>query len=85
MPEILRFDDDSDKSPDSRSSGAGGSEPVRVIVKVKTPGYVPAGFRVRTRVDDEFFTAEASESDLSGATRDPQVESVARAQRLDLP
>ena len=85
MPETLRFDDESNEIPDPRSSTAGESEPVRVIVKVKSPGYVPSGFRVRTRVDDELFTAEASESDLATATIDPQVESVERGQRLNLP
>lgn len=33
---------------------------VSVIVKVKTPGYVPEGFDVRSRINDYIFTADSS-------------------------
>ncbi|GAA3688261.1 hypothetical protein GCM10023081_26980 [Arthrobacter ginkgonis] len=92
MPKVLRFDDDphrDDSHHDARQAEqrppAEGDAVVRVIVKVNTGGYVPAGFRVRTRVDEEMFTAEATEADLTVAADDPRVESVARAHRLDLP
>lgn len=98
MPKVLRFDDDAHRDNTGRDDAnreaapqgeqpppAEGDAVVRVIVKVNTGGYVPSGFRVRTRVDDELFTAEATEADLTVAAEDPQVESVARARRLDLP
>lgn len=96
MSKVLRFDsedpnDDADNSANKntsneveRPSGAEESALVRVIVKVNTGGYVPAGFRVRSRVDEELFTAETTEADLTVAADDPRVESVARARRLDL-
>ncbi|HZM78829.1 MAG TPA: hypothetical protein VFC19_24135 [Candidatus Limnocylindrales bacterium] len=55
---------------------------VRVIVKVRNPGYVPEGFEVRSRIDDIMFTAEASEAALTAAAGDPQVKSVERARPL---
>jgi hypothetical protein len=90
VPKVLRFDKDphrGDPRRDARQAEQGppADAVVHVIVKVNTGGYVPAGFRVRTRVDDEMFTAEATEADLSVAAEDPRVESVARARRLDLP
>ncbi|GER23469.1 hypothetical protein NCCP1664_19650 [Zafaria cholistanensis] len=96
MPKVLRFDDEPhrgaphdggphDGGPGPERSGPSeGSPAVRVIVKVNTGGYVPDGFRVRTRVDEELFTAEASEADLTRAAGDPHVDSVARARPLGL-
>ncbi len=54
----------------------------RVIVKVNETGYVPDGFHVRSRIDDLFFTAEASPSAVKAASGDPAVESISEARRL---
>lgn len=51
-------------------------------MKVNQSGYVPAGFAVRTRIDDSMFTAEATEADVAAAVSDPRVESVERSHRL---
>lgn len=83
MSKILRFDDE-DGNHLVGASDASESGLTRVIVKVNTEGYVPTGFRVRTRIDDELFTAETTEADLATAADDPHVESIARAHRLDL-
>src|SRR5215218_7123705 len=56
----------------------------RVIVKVNETGYVPDGFHVRSRIDDLFFTAEASPSAVEAASGDPAVESISEARRLYL-
>lgn len=54
----------------------------RVIVKVTETGYVPDGFHVRSRIDDLFFTAEASPGALQAASADPAVESISEARRV---
>ncbi|MDT7785973.1 MAG: hypothetical protein QOF58_4392 [Pseudonocardiales bacterium] len=56
--------------------------PQRVVVKVRTPGYVPPGFTVRARIDDELYTADASEVQVAAALKDPQVISVEHGRRL---
>lgn len=56
--------------------------PQRVVVKVRAPGYVPPGFTVRARIDDELYTADASEVQVAAALKDPQVISVERGRRL---
>lgn len=90
MVDELRFDPEpagGDGGPASelratprRRAAAG--EPQRVIVKVRTPNYVPEGFEVRTRVDDVLFTADASHEALEAAGADPDVESVSTPRRL---
>ncbi|MGH9223309.1 MAG: hypothetical protein ACRD2W_05895 [Acidimicrobiales bacterium] len=85
MPKRLRFDNEpkaSTPNPAAAARGAKGTS--RVIVKARTPGYVPPGFTVRTRIDDIMFTADASADAVASAGSDPDVESVARAERLDL-
>jgi hypothetical protein len=57
-------------------------EPERFIVKVREANYVPAGFEVRTRIDELMFTAEARPPDAEAASDDPAVESISRARRL---
>jgi len=57
-------------------------EPVSVIVKVREPRYVPAGVTVRSRIDDEMFTASCRAGQLRELEKDARVESVALAQRL---
>ncbi len=80
-----RFDEQAGGRPAAGAAGEGRDGPTRVIVKVRKRGYVPAGFDVRTRVDDLLFTAEASEADLVTAGADPDVESIERGRRLRLP
>jgi len=75
----LRFDEVPADEPPA------GDDPARVIVKVRRPGYVPDGFRVRTRIDDILFTAEALESDVAAAQADPDVVSVERGRPLRMP
>lgn len=57
-------------------------EKVTLIVKVNEPNYVPEGFKVRSRVDEQMFTAECSSDDLAAARRDPHVVSLAPARQL---
>lgn len=86
MSEPLRFDEvPAGQEATGRSPDGSGGEPEQVIVKVRRAGYVPAGFAVRSRVDELLFTADASEADLLAASVDPDVESVERARRLHLP
>jgi hypothetical protein len=66
-------------------AGEPATEPSRVVVKVSTPGYVPAGFDLRTRIDETMFTADAWPADLAAAEADPQVESVDRGRDLQAP
>ena len=55
---------------------------VTAIVKVKQPRYVPAGVKVRARIDDMMFTASFAGALLASLDADPDVESVALAERL---
>jgi hypothetical protein len=55
---------------------------VTAIVKVREPGYVPCGFRVRARIDETLFTAECEGAALRAVEGDERVESVALRQRL---
>ena len=57
-------------------------EDVTLIVKVHTPNYVPPGFNVRSRIDEQMFTAESSRAALAAAQQDPNVESLAPARKL---
>ena len=56
--------------------------PTWVIVKVRTDGYVPCGFDVRSRIDGTMFTATASPDAIEAAEADPEVVSIAPARRL---
>lgn len=83
MSDGLRFDsepadDDTGPATELRAvpPGRAGDGGRRVIVKVRRPNYVPAGFDVRTRVDDVLFTASASPEALAAAGADPEVESI---------
>ena len=96
MPDDLVFrlhspDDDGDDGgslefqvarPPAKESPALAPKVQRVIVKVNETGYVPEGFHVRSRIDDLFFTAEASPSAVRAASDDPAVESISKARRL---
>ena len=57
---------------------------VTAIFRVRTPGYVPRGVDVRSRIDDEMFTGTARASRLEEVRRDENVVSVAAAEPLDL-
>ena len=84
MSEPLEFDESVAADPVTRPSFDPEGEPerVRLVVKVAEPGYVPAGFEVRTRIDDVLFTAEAEEEAVAAAAADPQVQSMERARGL---
>ncbi len=82
MADPLHFEAHPDV-PEDRQEGSD-SDLARVIVKVRRSGYVPDGFRVRSRVDDLLFTAEAPRSTLRGAEGDPDIESVEYPRRLTL-
>jgi hypothetical protein len=56
---------------------------VSAIVKVRQSNYVPPGVSIRARIDDKMFTASCRADKLRELERDPQVESVALAQRLE--
>lgn len=86
MSEPLRFDEVStDQPPADRLRTSEGPGRTRVIVKVREPGYVPEGFRLRTRVDDLLFTADAAEAAVAVASADPHVESIERGATLRSP
>ena len=55
---------------------------VRLIAKVRTPGYVPPNVEVGARIDPHLFTANCSTDDLQALANDPQVESVEIAEVL---
>jgi hypothetical protein len=57
-------------------------ETVLVIVKVSEPKHVPAGFKVRARIDETMFTAECTGAALGQAEADPKVTSIALSERL---
>lgn len=57
-------------------------QPVLAIVKVCQPGYVPEGVEVRSRIDDELFTAEIPAGRLQQVRDDPQVASVEMSRNL---
>lgn len=89
----LRFDTPDPEGPEgpagagARSKTEASAAPpprrrTRVIVKVRTRGYVPPGFDVRSRVDDTLFTALAHPASIQQANGDPRVVSVAPARRL---
>ena len=49
---------------------------VKAIVRVKEPGYVPEGVRVRARIDDQMFTAEMPADRVRALREDARVQSV---------
>ena len=62
------------------SAAAGGS--VKVIVRVQTAGHVPAGARLRSRIDQNLFTAEIDSSRLADVAADPDVVAISPARRI---
>src|SRR5207247_93448 len=54
----------------------GWEQRVRMIMKVRTPDYVPRDIEVRTRVDPNLFTAESNVGELQKLQDDPHVESI---------
>jgi hypothetical protein len=71
----MRFEHSDDPVADEHT-------PQRVVVKVRTPGYLPPGFTLRAKIDDELYTADANEEQVAAALNDPQVISVERGRRL---
>ena len=70
------FDDLKDlKTEEAREEEPSG-EPVKAIVRVKEPGYVPEGVQVRARIDDQMFTAEMPASRVRALREDARVQSV---------
>jgi hypothetical protein len=57
-------------------------ELVELIVKSRTPDYVPPGVKVRARIDPHLFTGEAQASVLSELEQDPEVVSLALGKKL---
>ena len=57
-------------------------ENLTLIVKVNKPNYVPPGFKVRSRIDEQMFTAECCRAAMEAAQEDPMVESMAPARKL---
>ena len=55
---------------------------VTAIVKVRKSGYVPPGLTVRSRIDEEIFTASGTATAIDAAGRDPEVVDVSPAKRL---
>ncbi len=55
---------------------------VQAIIKVRREGYVPAGVRVRSRIDGEMFTGEFQAGALERIESDENVVSVAPSRRL---
>lgn len=60
----------------------GQRDTVRAIIKVNRPGYVPEGIKVRSKIDDEMFTAEFGAFLLETLEDDDGVMSVAVSKRL---
>lgn len=70
------------KQETPRESDLKPGERVLAIVRVRQAGYVPAGVHLRSRIDDEMFTADFDAERLAGLRADPQVASIELNQRL---
>jgi hypothetical protein len=70
------------KQSTPRESDLKPGERVLAIVRVRQPGYVPSEIHLRSRIDDEMFTADFPAERLAGLRADPQVASVELNQRL---
>ena len=55
---------------------------MRVIARVRKPGYTPPGLQVRTHIDPHILTAECALEALDELQRNPEVESVEVAETL---
>jgi hypothetical protein len=55
---------------------------VHVTVQVKTPGHVPQGVVLRSRIDGVLFTGEMDASSLQQVAADPLLVSLAAASRV---
>lgn len=53
-----------------------GAGPVKVVVKVHTPGHVPPAARLSARIDATMFTAEVDADKLAEVADDPQVAAI---------
>ncbi len=57
---------------------------VRAIILVRTPGYVPPGVTVRSRIDETMFTGELDSAGLDAVISDAEVISVSQATPMRL-
>lgn len=57
---------------------------IAVIIRVKTPGYVPELARLRFDIGEGIFTADVEEDRLEDLRKDPQVISVSASQIIPL-
>lgn len=55
---------------------------VEAIIKVREPGYVPAGVMLCARLDPYMLTAEVRSDALAGLDEDPKVEAVSIGRSL---
>lgn len=67
-----------------RDAARGVSGLVTAIIKVKRPGYRPAGLKVRSNISDEIFTAEFPADQLAALELDPEIVSVALSRALQV-
>jgi len=78
-------DEGPSKTGKVESRGTGGlhdDAPFAAIVKVRQPGYVPKGIVVRAQLGPTLFTADLTAGSLAQLEADPQVDSIAPAERL---
>jgi len=59
-----------------------GDQLVSVTVKVNKPGYVPKGVKVRSRIDEYFFTANTPAKNLNEMSNDPLIVSFSPARTV---
>ena len=57
---------------------------VSVIVKVKTPGYIPELVKLRFNIGGGIFTADIDEDKIEELRKDPEVISVSASQVIPL-
>jgi len=57
---------------------------VAVILRVKTPGYVPELTRLRFGIGEGIFTADIEEDKIEDLKKDPEVISVSTSQLISL-
>ncbi len=58
-------------------------EKVLAIIRVKERGYTPPGISVRSRIDDELFTAEMPAERAAELRHDERVASIELSRRLE--
>jgi hypothetical protein len=69
-------------APPAKAAASTGDAAVEMIVKVKTPGYVPPGISVRAQISPTLLTATVSPAARAQLEKDPEVISMATADRI---